>query len=82
VPFRDWMPEFQETWDSLPVDFEALTGEQEELAEWLFEEGFMHFHGEIPEADIEWAREQFFELMDIDAEQFDWEGWREAMGYE
>lgn len=74
------MPEFQDIWEQLPVG--ELTGAEYELAEFFYEEGFMTYHGEAPSADIEYARQQLFEMLG-DAEYwneaFDWEGWREAM---
>lgn len=81
MAYGDWMPEFQELWDSLPVT--ELSGPDYDLAEYFFEEGFMTYSGEAPPGDIEYAREQFFEMLGEDWEEyFDWEGWREAMGYE
>lgn len=79
MPYEDWMPEFQEVWQDLPVDFSELTSGQIEYAEYFFEEGFMRYAGEQDPADIQFAREQFFEELGIDAEEFDWAGWREAM---
>jgi hypothetical protein len=81
VAYGDWMPEFQEVWEQLPVG--EFTEAEYELAEFFFEEGFMTYHGEAPPADIEFAREQLFEMLGEEWEDyFDWEGWREAMGYE
>lgn len=67
----------------MPVDFDEMSASELDYAEYMFEEGFMHFHGELSPSDIEFAREEFFEMIGEEfAEYFDWEGWREAMGYE
>lgn len=82
MPYEDWTPEFQEVWENLPIDTSELTPGQLEYAEYMFEEGFMHYTGEQDPADTEFAREQFFNELGIYEEQYDWAGWREAMGYE
>jgi hypothetical protein len=81
VAYEDWTPEFQELWDSLPVDMDALTSSELEYTEYMFEEGFMHYEGEQSPLDTEFARNEFFDMIDYDYDYFDWEGWREAMGY-
>lgn len=56
-------------------------------AEALFEEAFTHTAAELeamgisPEA-VDAMREEFFDYMGIDAADFDWQEWREAMGYD
>jgi hypothetical protein len=42
----------------------------------------MSYGGEEPSAQVRYARDEFFAVVDIDADQFDWQGWREAMGYD
>lgn len=75
------MPEFQEIWHSMPVG--ELTRPEYELAEFFFEEGFMTYHGEAPPGDIQFARDQLFDMLwEGSDEYFDWDGWREAMGYD
>ena len=85
MAYGDWMPEFQELWEGTPGVSE-LSGEELDLAEYLFEEGFMHYEGEQSPEDTDFARTQFFDLLGYDyefeSEIFDWDGWREAMGYE
>jgi hypothetical protein len=76
------MPEFQEVWENLDVNYSELTTEEQDYVEWLFEEGFQRYHGEISPADMAWARQEFFDMTGLDDETFDWQGWREAMGYE
>lgn len=82
VAYEDWTPEFQELWDEMPVDWAEMPGPEYDMAEYMFEEGFMHYHGEASYADISFARESFFDLIGYDEDYFDWDGWREAMGYE
>jgi hypothetical protein len=75
------MPEFQELWDLSPAG--ELEPWEQDLAQQLFEEGFMQYSGEDSPENIEAARELFFEMMGEEYEAyFDWQEWREAMGYE
>ena len=85
MAYDDWPEEFQEVWDDLERQdgFEGLSGSELEYAEYMFEEGFMHYAGEISPADTEFARGEFFDMIGQEWEDiFDWEGWREAMGYD
>jgi hypothetical protein len=85
VAYEDWPEEFQELWNEIEstAGLDNLSAGEYELAEYMFEEGFMRYSGEIPPQDIEFAREQFFDIIGEEYEAyFDWEGWREAMGYE
>jgi hypothetical protein len=72
-------------YDIRQVDY--LTASEEREAKALFDEGFTHHAADYdaaglsPEA-VAAIREEFFDLVGIDESQFDWEGWREAMGYE
>lgn len=64
-----------------------LDASEERTARTLFEEGFTHHATEYDAAGLDPAqvaaiREEFFDLVGIDEADFDWEGWREAMGYE
>jgi hypothetical protein len=79
MAYEDWTPEFQDLWENT-LGTEELTPAQADYAEFMFEEGFMHYSGEVSRDDIEFARQEFFDL--IGEEYFDWEGWREAMGYD
>ena len=81
MAYEDWMPEFQDVWENTPGTSE-LEGTAREEAEYFFEEGFMHYTGEVSHTDTDFARESFFDLIGYDDEYFDWEGWREAMGYD
>lgn len=80
--YEGWSPEFQDLWENMPVNFMDMSRAEYDMAQFFFEEGFQRYHGESSSADIEFAREQFFEIMGFGDDYFDWEGWREAMGYE
>jgi hypothetical protein len=82
MAYGDWSPEFQDTWNNLPIDEGNMTAEELDWAEYTFELGFMSYSGEQSRAEMRYAREEFFAAVDIDEDQFDWEGWREAMGYD
>jgi len=82
MAYSDWMPEFQDVWDNTPADFSGLSDEELDWAEYTFELGFMTYSNELSPAEIQYARDEFFEAAGIEADQFDWEGWREAMGYD
>lgn len=83
MAYEDWPVEFQEIWDALPVDFSEMPASEIDYAEYMFEEGFMRYTGENPTEDISFARQEFFDLIGEEMEEiFDWDGWREAMGYD
>lgn len=82
MAYDDWTPEFQATWNDLPIDEGNMTAEELDWAEYTFELGFMTYSGEASPEEIRYAREEFFAAADIDADQFDWQEWREAMGYD
>jgi hypothetical protein len=89
VPFDDWSPQFQALYEQTPgvADVEPW---EESHVEALFEAGFT-LHGNeyeasgLTESDVEAIRAEFFIYMglgdDARSGQFDWEDWREAMGY-
>ena len=80
MAYEDWPEEFQEIWDELPVDFDELSPSEQEYAEYMFEEGFMHYHGKMSPEDISFAREEFWDMIGEEfQDSFDWEAWREAM---
>jgi hypothetical protein len=82
MAYEDWEPEFQEVWDELPGIPLFREYEYNEAAD-LFERGFTH-HADEPGYDREdamAARDEFFEFTGLPEELFDWDGWREAMGY-
>jgi hypothetical protein len=83
VAYDDWTPEFQEIWDNLRADFEGLSPSQYEYTEYMFEEGFQRYEDEKNHPDdISFARAEFFDMIGEEYEDFfDWDGWREAMGY-
>jgi hypothetical protein len=86
VAYDDWPEEFQEVWDNLEATdaFEGMSASRLEYAEFMFEEGWMTYEDEkqAPD-DIDFARNEFWDIVGHDYEDyFDWEGWREAMGYD
>lgn len=86
MAYEEWSDEFQDLWDHTPGT-DALESFEEGHAETLFEAGFTHSWDELesmgmtPE-DIYAIREEFFDYMGLEEADFDWEGWREAMGYD
>lgn len=83
MAYDDWPEEFQEIWDNLPADFSDMSASEYEYTQFMFEEGFMTYEDEkLAVDDIEFARGEFFDAIGYDYEDFDWQGWREAMGYE
>jgi hypothetical protein len=84
--YEEWDPSFQDVWDSTPGTGD-LESYEESHAEALFEVGFTHTSEEYEamgysEDDVAAIREEFFDYMGLEDWQFDWDGWREAMGYE
>lgn len=83
MAYDDWSPEFQDIWDNLRADFSELSASEYEYAEFMFEEGFQTYADEkLHPDDIGFARQEFYDMVGIEYEDFDWDGWREAMGYE
>jgi hypothetical protein len=86
VAYDDWPEEFQEVWDTLErADaFEGKSASEIEYAEFMFEEGWMTYEDEkVHVSDIDYARQEFWDTIGLEYEdEFDWEGWREAMGYD
>lgn len=84
--YDDWSDEFQDLWDSLP-SADYIEDYERGHVEALFEAGFMHTAEEydalgLSEDDVAAIREEFFDYLGMDEADFDWEGWREAMGYD
>lgn len=84
MAYDDWPVEFQELWDSIPADFSDMSASEYEYTEFMFEEGFQRYEDEkLAPDDIAFARAEFFDMIGEEYEDFfDWDGWREAMGYE
>lgn len=87
MAYDDWDSQFQEVFDNLPgADY--LSSEESDYAETLFEAGFTHTKDEydamgLSPDDVGAIRDEFYSYMGwADSGAFDWEGWREAMGYE
>lgn len=83
MAYDDWDAGYQDTWDDIPgIPF--LNDWEYDYASDLFERGFTHHSGEDGyDADsVADAREEFFDFMGLEYEDFPWDDWREAMGYE
>ena len=85
MPYEDWSPEFQGLYDSTPGISDVEPWEESHV-EALFEAGFTHTGAEyeaegLDPDSVHAIREEFFEYMGLAEENFDWEDWREAMGY-
>lgn len=81
--YDDWDEPFKDVWDEIPGIPYAEDWEQDHL-ESLFEKAFMRRSDEAGySADaVHEAREEFFEFLGLAPEDFPWEEWRAAMGYE
>lgn len=89
MAYDDWQSSFQELYDDVPGMATAYNEDSTfdpGRAEALFEVGFT-MHADELEAngysqnDVNAIREEFFDYMGIDERDFDWQDWREAMGY-
>lgn len=86
MAYDDWDSQFQDFFDEIPgTDY--LDDQEESIVEALFEAGFTHTAEEyeamgMSEDEVQAIRDEFFEYMGLEDYEFDWEGWREAMGYE
>lgn len=86
MAYDEWDSQFQDFFDEIPgTDY--LDDQESDYAETLFEAGFTHTAEEyesmgLSEDAVQAIRDEFFEYMGLEEYEFDWEGWREAMGYE
>jgi hypothetical protein len=86
MAYSDWDSEFRDLFEGTPGT-DALENWEQGHVEALFQAGFTH-HAEdyealgLSEDAVEAIRQEFFDYMGLDDYEFDWEGWREAMGYE
>ncbi len=86
MAYDDWDAGHQDFFEDLP-GVPYLDDEQRDYAETLYDVAFTHTAEELEAMgysmdDVGAIREEFFDSLGIDAADFDWEGWREAMGYE
>lgn len=86
MAYEEWDEPFQELFDSTPGTAFLEDYEQRHV-EALFEAGFTHTAAEydamgLNEDSVQAIRDEFFDYMGLDYSSFDWEEWREAMGYE
>jgi hypothetical protein len=90
MSYDDWDSSFREVYDNTPGMTEAYDEDytfDTDYAESLFEVAFTMHAAELDAAgyspdDVQAIRNEFFDYMGIDMADFDWSGWREAMGYD
>lgn len=91
------MASFHDPWEHVSDETHSLFGEvpgteyfesayEQETAQELFAFGFgftaeQYEAAGISEDDVHAAREAFFDFMQLNEENFPWDEWREAMGY-
>jgi hypothetical protein len=85
--YDEWNRDFQDLWDEIPGTGYFENDFETSYAMELFDRGFGHSADEydalgITPDDVHAAREEFFTFMDMDEDQFDWQEWKEIMGYE
>lgn len=83
MSYRDWDREQQELFDTTP-GVEYLSSQEREYAAALFEEGFTYASDEYDERgltpeQVHFLRDEFFDFLYINEDQFDWNAWREAL---
>lgn len=76
MAYEDWDREQQDFFESLPVVPYLDEGERQQ-AEEIFEDAFLQ-HGEDSSYE---AREEWWDFTGMEPADFDWEHWREMMGY-
>lgn len=86
MPYEDWDSGFQDVFENTPGT-QALEDWEVGHVEALFEVGFTYDAIELEamgysEDDVSAIRDEFFDYLGIDEADFDWDGWREAMGYD
>jgi len=87
-PFANLPEESQEHfWEVRGTEYLEEDPELMAEAEWYYAIGFGYTADEYDAMGIDpdivmAAREDFFDLMGLDEDDFDWAGWREAMGYD
>lgn len=81
-----WSEGLQELWDNATGTEHVPEGWETDYAQNLFDVGFAH-HAEdydrlgIDPDQVTAAREEFFDYMGMEWDQFDWDAWRDEMGY-
>ena len=86
MPYSDWSDSFQELFDATPGT-DALEDHEQGYAEDVFDLAFGYTSAEYDAMgyspdQVDDFRQEFFDYMGMDERDFDWEGWREALGYE
>lgn len=81
----EWSEEHIEIFNEIPGT-EYLEGDDRLYAQDLYELGFGHTEADydalgIDPDTVHQAREDFFDFMGLEYDDFPWDDWREAMGY-
>lgn len=85
--YNFWSEGLQELWDNTTGTEYIPSGWETDYAQNLFDIGFGHTAADydalgIDPEQVSAAREEFFDYMGMEYEDFDWEAWRDEMGYE
>jgi hypothetical protein len=85
-PFGSLPEERREFFWELPGTDFFQSAEESRNAEYLYAVGFGYTADEydamgLDPDTVHEMREQFFDFMGMEWDDFDWDGWREAMGY-
>lgn len=87
MAYDDWAEGMRDLWDSLDGTAPGYMEDWERAyAETEFERGFTHTGEEYDAMGLDpdqvyAARMNFFDFMGLEEEDFDWDAWREEMGY-
>lgn len=84
--FNFWSEGLQDLWTETSGTENIPGGWETDYAQNLFDLGFGHTADEyeslgIDPETVSAAREEFFDYMGMDEDQFDWDAWRDEMGY-
>ena len=85
--YNFWSEGLQELWDNTTGTEFIPDGWETDYYQNLFEIAFGHTGAEydalgIDPETVSAAREEFFDYMGMNDDQFDWSAWRDEMGYE
>jgi hypothetical protein len=86
VAYNDWPRELQDIWDNTPGTDSIPSDWEEDYFQELFETGF-RWHAEEYDAlgididEVYAARQRFFDDIGLNEDRFDWDEWRDYMGY-
>jgi hypothetical protein len=90
VSYEDWSQEHRDLFDyttetyAEDLRFDSMA---REYMEDLYERGFTVYSADydtygLTPAEVELAREEYFDYLEMTEDDFDWDAWRDAMGYD